>query len=258
MIPVSGHVYVGSPLRGMAMLGTAIGILVLAGWLGAATALWSFYAVQCFYLGVMLALVVDAVLIARKRKDYTLRLFNRWYVFLPIVMLLLAVFVVFMSFRGKLVGFDNHKNVSMNMAPTLLPGDLIATDTRGDARGAGLDSGEIVTFRFPKDPSQIYVKRVIGLPGESVAIREGTTYVDGKPVAEPYIPVESKVMDYSLTMAPVTVPPGHVLVLGDNRDNSNDSRFWGMLPIDNITGRVTLIWYAKDLARVRKLGPMQY
>jgi len=199
---------------------------------------------------VFFTLIIDGVFIARKRKNYELKFYNKWYVYMPIVLLILFTLGIFMAHRGKIVGFDNHKNVSMNMAPILNAGDLIATDTRGYILGYTPERGEIITFQYPKDPSVIYVKRVIGLPGEKIAIHSGVPYINGKAIIESYVPIESKVKHYSQTMEEVVIPKNHIFVLGDNRDNSNDSRFWGTLPTESVTGKVTLIWYAKELGRL--------
>jgi len=90
--------------------------------------------------------------------------------------------------------------------------------------------GEIVVLRRPqRDP---LIKRVIGLPGEKVAIRNGRVYVDGESLDEPYLSELTGGL-----MAPEIVPEGHVFVLGDNRDSSNDSRAFGMVPFEDIMGR---------------------
>ncbi|MBF8268169.1 MAG: lepB [Dehalococcoidia bacterium] len=92
--------------------------------------------------------------------------------------------------------------------------------------------GEIIVFRFPKDPSRDFVKRVIGLPGETVSMRNGVVLIDGKELDEPYL-VERD--DYS--MAPTLVPPESYFVLGDNRDGSSDSRYWGPVPLADMVGK---------------------
>jgi len=90
--------------------------------------------------------------------------------------------------------------------------------------------GEIVVLRRPQpDP---LIKRVVGLPGETVAIHDYQVYIDGKPLDEPYL---TEITGGS--MAPQIVPEDHVFVLGDNRDSSNDSRAFGMIPLEDIVGR---------------------
>ena len=89
----------------------------------------------------------------------------------------------------------------------------------------GPERGDIAVFKYPVDPRRDFVKRVIGLPGDTVEMRNGTVFVNGTEVFEPYV----KNTD-SYNMAPVKVPEGHYFCLGDNRPNSQDGRFWGFVP----------------------------
>ena len=95
---------------------------------------------------------------------------------------------------------------------------------------------DIVVFRYPGDQSQVFVKRVVGLPGEVVAIHEGRVFIDQKPIEESYL--NGKLNSLSRTFSEYRVPPQSYYVLGDNRDASNDSRIWGALSADMIYGRV--------------------
>lgn len=103
---------------------------------------------------------------------------------------------------------------------------------------------DIVAFRFPPDPSQTFVKRVIGLPGEVVEIRHGQVFIDGRKLEEPYLVRENhRLRD---NFGPVQVPPDHYFVLGDNRDNSADSRYWGFVPRANVVGTPSLIYWSYE------------
>lgn len=252
IVPPFGHIYIGSPLRGLAIIAVGFGTLLLFGWLGASATLWSFYLVQGFYLIVVITLCIDGAILARQRKDYELKSYNKWYMYIPFVLIILFLLGVFTTQRGKIVGFDNLRNVSMNMAPTIEAGDFIATDTRDHVLGATPERKNIITFLYPKDPSIVYVKRVLGLPGEKISIKNGVLHINDTPIIESYVSQSSKAKKYSQNMPEVVIPNNHIFVLGDNRDNSNDSRFWGTLPIENITGKVTLIWYSKDINRIKE------
>ena len=92
--------------------------------------------------------------------------------------------------------------------------------------------GEVVVFRSPRDADRDFVKRVIGLPGDTVEMVNGTVYVNGLQLLEPYITKRD-----NTTMAPLEVEPGTLFVLGDNRGASNDSRSWGPVPAENLVGR---------------------
>ena len=98
--------------------------------------------------------------------------------------------------------------------------------------------GDVVVLRSPQQNSELLIKRVIGLPGEKVEIHDGLVYIDGVPLAEPYL--THGTAGYQ---APIVVPPLHVYVLGDNRNFSNDSRSFGPVPLENIVGRAWLSYW---------------
>lgn len=98
--------------------------------------------------------------------------------------------------------------------------------------------GEIIVFSYPEDPAKDFVKRVVGLPGETVAVRSGTVYIDGEALREPYLQRSDRSSARELTLG-----AKEYYVIGDNRRNSNDSRSWGVVPEDNIVGRVFLVYW---------------
>jgi signal peptidase I len=121
--------------------------------------------------------------------------------------------------------------------------------------------GHVVVFKFPEDPSRDFIKRVIGLPGEKVEIRDKQVLIDGQPLDEPYVhflepPLRRDDPEYGLraesirdNWGPEVVPPGQLFVMGDNRDNSRDSRFWGFLPRDQVKGRALLVYWSYEASR---------
>ncbi|MEX2228263.1 MAG: signal peptidase I [Dehalococcoidia bacterium] len=127
--------------------------------------------------------------------------------------------------------------------------------------GAGLDEwqpfgqaeiGDVIVFKFPRDPSRDFIKRVVALPGQTVEVRGGTVYVDGQALTEPYI---SDLPAYEF--GPETVPAGQLFVLGDNRNNSYDSHSWGMLDQSLVIGRADLrYWPMSEIGRITHDEPM--
>jgi signal peptidase I len=111
--------------------------------------------------------------------------------------------------------------------------------------------GDIVVFKFPGDPKVDYIKRVVGTPGDVVEERNKQVFVNGKPEHNPYaihkdpytIPAAYSPRD---NFAPITVPPNSLFVMGDNRDNSNDSRFWGFVTYDKLRGKAFMIYWSWD------------
>jgi len=98
--------------------------------------------------------------------------------------------------------------------------------------------GDIIVFRFPRDPSRDFIKRVVALPGERVEVKAGVVYVNGQRLDEPYI-LENPT--YSRDSA--VVPPNNYFVLGDNRNNSSDSHVWGPVPLENVVGRAWFTYW---------------
>ncbi len=98
--------------------------------------------------------------------------------------------------------------------------------------------GELIVFRFPKDPSRDFVKRIIAIPGDTVEIQQGRVYVNDSLLDEPYVPEPPR-----STMKRKVMGPDQYFVLGDNRLHSNDSRDWGPVPLENIVGRVLITYW---------------
>ncbi len=122
---------------------------------------------------------------------------------------------------------------------TLLPIDPIAR-------------GDIIVFKYPEDPERDFIKRTIGLPGETIELRNKKVFIDGTMLDEPYVQYlwtpsdEEGTFDFDvrMTYGPVTVPEGQYFMMGDNRDNSQDSRYWGFLPREYIKGKALFVYFS--------------
>ncbi len=158
--------------------------------------------------------------------------------------------------------FQAFKIPSGSMENTLLVGDHIFVNkfiygyhvpfTRGRILEFTTPKrGDIIVFVFPEDPSKDFIKRVIGVPGDVVEIRRKTVYVDGIALKEPYVHYADKAEADSFQrprddMAPIRVPPGKLFVMGDNRDRSYDSRYWGFVDMDEVIGKAFIIYFSID------------
>jgi signal peptidase I len=119
---------------------------------------------------------------------------------------------------------------------------------------ATIERGDIVVFKYPEEPERDFIKRVVGLPGETLEVRDKKVYIDGVALDEPYTYFleglngtpfhERTAFDVRERYGPVTVPADQYFVMGDNRDNSQDSRYWGFLPRDYIKGRALVIYWS--------------
>ena len=109
----------------------------------------------------------------------------------------------------------------------------------------GPDFQDIIVFEFPEDPSKDFIKRVVGKPGDVIEIREKQFYLNGEPVMEEYIEhSDDRVVERRDDFGPFTVPEGSYFVLGDNRDESYDSRFWGVVEREKILGKAWRIYWS--------------
>jgi signal peptidase I len=180
------------------------------------------------------------------------------------------------------------------MIPTLEVGDHIFVSKFAYAIGIPFSNaklaelgkpkrGDIIVFKYPPDQSIDYIKRVMGLPGESLEVRHNEVFIDGRPMAREQLHescVESDGKDFdgdddrhacevwlehletkshvthqeplrstSSDFGPVKIPAGHYFAMGDNRDNSKDSRVWGFVPFELIKGRALVVWWSRDPAR---------
>lgn len=142
---------------------------------------------------------------------------------------------------------------SDSMVPTLQVGDRLVVE-KISYRLHPPQQGDIVVFDPPAQLQQLgyttdqaFIKRVIAQPGQTVQVHLGKVWIDGEPLTEPYI---AEPPGYE--MRSITVPPGHVFVMGDNRNNSNDSHVWGFLPVENIIGRAIFRFYP-----IARFGPLK-
>jgi signal peptidase I len=114
------------------------------------------------------------------------------------------------------------------------------------------ERGDVVVFKFPEEPERDFIKRIIGRPGETIELRQRQVFVNGRKIDEPYAHYlfpqgegdESTVFDVRERYGPVTVPANHYFMMGDNRDNSQDSRYWGFLPAHYVKGRALMIYWS--------------
>lgn len=149
-----------------------------------------------------------------------------------------AVLTCMMALHLRPLIMDSSVVTSDSMIPTLQVGDRVFTDRMSYKRREPRD-GEIVSFTYPSRtagaPDDILVKRVIGLPGETIEIKDGAVYRNGERLSEPYIREQIR-----YTYPSVKVPQGKLFVLGDNRNESDDSHIWGFLDRRRLIGRITL------------------
>jgi signal peptidase I len=146
---------------------------------------------------------------------------------------------------------------SGSMVPTLLVGDYILVNKFiygaeipfTDLRLPGIHEprrGDIVVFKYPWDEKRDFIKRLVATAGEEIYIKGRTVYINGKPLDEPYAVFSDTNPQSNAEHGPTVVPPGSFFVMGDNRDNSQDSRYWGFLKREKIRGKAFIIYWSWD------------
>jgi signal peptidase I len=147
---------------------------------------------------------------------------------------------------------------SESMSPTILVGDHFFLDKVGFPANypkafqkylpaRTIDRGDIVALWSPENPKIRLVKRVIGLPGETLELRHRKLYIDGRKLDEPYVVhTDPREINRRDNFGPVVIPPDHFFLMGDNRDNSNDSRFWGFASRDSLIGKPLFVYWSYD------------
>ena len=172
-----------------------------------------------------------------------------------ILALILALFI-------RTFVIQAFKIPSPSMVPTLLVGDHILvnkflfgfkTPFSDDKIMAlrGPKRGDVIVFKYPRDKKLDFIKRCVGVGGETVEVRDKQVFINGEPMAFPQAVFldEGSLMAGRDTFGPVTVPVGKVFVMGDNRDNSNDSRFWGFVDLADVKGKAVVIYWSWDKSR---------
>jgi signal peptidase I len=143
-----------------------------------------------------------------------------------------------------------YKVTSSSMEDALYEGDYIFVNKLAYEYGSAPRPGDIIVFQYPNNPQKDYIKRIVALPGQEVQIADKVVYIDGQ-VAP--IPVHSKNTDRKIipgdlslrdNFGPYVVPVGEYFVMGDNRDDSRDSRFWGSVPEENVLGKAVFVYWS--------------
>jgi len=213
--------------------------------------------------------------VPERRRSKLARWFDSWMRSLGMALVLFLVIKTFF--------FEAFQIASGSMTHTLLTGDFLFVNKAvygaqipgTKARLPGFRQprrGDVIVFAYPRDPNQDYVKRVIGTPGDTVAMRQGQVEVNGRRQTEPYVQRVDSLNDVSSadfawqrsfftassdedrrryhptrdTWGPLVVPAGKYLVLGDNRDDSSDSRYWGFVDASAVKGRTLLVYFSYD------------
>jgi signal peptidase I len=249
-----GHLYSGKPVRGMILFVISQFLFFVFAIAVNLITPNVFFVLPAVIVGMAFIVfcVVDALSIAKKKRgNYEPTKCNRWFVYVGYILIALLLANTYSSFVIVPHFIQAYKMPSGSMEPTLLIGDHLLAGKLLINRTAP-KRGDIIIFKYPKNPESAMVKRLIGEPGEKVEIRERAVYINNKPLKEDYVQyIDPSSADQSY--GPITVPPESYFVLGDNRDNSMDSRFWNCVPRKYLLGKPLFIYWSFETPRDKYL-----
>ncbi len=116
------------------------------------------------------------------------------------------------------------------------------------------DRQDVIVFRAPQEPDKDFIKRVMGLPGESVVVEGGKVIINGEPIDDPYANHKAMYGNFHDTREPVEVPENEYFAMGDNRENSRDSRYWGTVPVSHVKGKAMLVYWSYEAGEEHYAG----
>jgi signal peptidase I len=201
---------------------------------------------------------------ARNIKTIRLRAFNRWFVYLAFI-----IFSILGTYFSRYLSpAKNFKVPTGSMSPAIDDGDCLVADMHY-YRNHEIKIGDVIAYHVPQEPGVTYMKRCIALEGQTVEIRDGVVYVNGTESLPSLLLKRdfAEIMPRSYNdprvypkgagnqdqYGPVTIPKGKLFVLGDHRDNSLDSRYYGFVDRNDVTGKALYIYWSNDFS---KLGRM--
>lgn len=265
-----GHLYVGEPRRAIAFFAIFVASVVVA----LLTILYVPFAPFNVFVPFALVLFVwvyaigDGVACARRAGEFSLKPYNRWWVYLGVFLLVgfVAQPIAAHSFKSEIA--EPFRQAAASMEPTLQLGDYLLVNKRA-FRSTSPQRFELAVFDVPGRPGSTYVKRVVGIPGDTLQMVRKSLFLNGIPVKEPYVQhtdsldVTSPAMRWQMpyladpkghdayrptrdTWGPIVVPAKSYFVLGDNRDESEDSRFFGFVPAANLIGAPERVYFSSQ------------
>ena len=254
-----GHIYSGELKKGVALFVLQHIIMLLSFFALKAAPTLSCLILMCTIIFIyFIYCILSAYGAAKKNvRKYDLEKFNRWYFYLGLMILGLFIPQPLSTDFVRDNVAQTFKIPAGSMKPTLLIGDMFFAKTDLDSK-TNLSRGDLIIFIYPEDRSKFFVKRVIGMGGETLSIQRKKVLINGKEINEPYIiNLDSRIIDPEIStrdnLKPIEIPNDSVFVMGDNRDNSYDSRFWGFVKKSDVIGKPAIIYWSwdKDVSIIR-------
>jgi signal peptidase I len=234
----------------------------------------SFTGLQYEFYGLILsiALVIffylfiigEALIVALKIKEIILKPYNKWYFYLLLIIVLnIGTSGITYKFTNgfndnevfnELMRIKAYKIPTGAMMPTLLTDENIMVNFK-HFKTNEIKRRDIIIFKYPENPEKDFIKRIIAIEGDVIEQRDRTVYVNGKELTEPYVKHTDSTVRWGKNdprdnFGALVVPKDKVFVMGDNRDQSYDSRYWGFVDVKDVKGKALYIYWSKDKSRI--------
>jgi signal peptidase I len=262
LVPGLGQVYNGKALRGLLFycLYSLLGSVVFVTALKTMRHEFSGFHVFLFFFFLLLsvatfiAIIVDAIRGAKKAKSFQPQNYNRWFVYVLAIILSLGVgWSLKLAIRDVML--KPYRAPTGSMSPSILPGDYFLSNKLYFC-SQNPKRGDIAIFAYPLDEKLDYIKRIVGLPGDTLEIRGKTVFINGEPLNEPYALFLE--LEQRNDTDPVVIPANQYFMIGDNRDNSMDSRHFGPVERSKLRGKPTFVYWSMKKAfpfiRLNRVG----
>jgi signal peptidase I len=256
LTPGLGHLYLGQARRGVLLFGLVMvaDVLLMFALMGVLARFWMFAISLSLLFGLWLFILVDAAKRAQRMNDYPNESYNSWPVYAgacAIAWLVTAIPGLYAAHAKSSGQLGYFQATAPSMEPTLRAGEIFLADATY-YRSHLPSRGDVVVYVHPKQAGIHFIKRIVAVEGDRIAVKAGHAIINGMPAEEPYAETGPADAPFA-NMSETRVETGHIFVLGDNRAASVDSRdtvAHGQVPVGNLIGRVTDIAFSRVMNRM--------
>ena len=245
-----GQIYNGKVIQGLLIYFVFQTLIILFYLSGILSQFFSFALGLLFLILLRISIVFHAASQAREPNINKPKLLGRWYIYIGFIVVSLIFTTSVFIFLEPVVAFQTAYVPTANMLPTIQTGDYLIIKI--DRRQEPIERLDLVIYNPPDDPSARYIGRIIGLPGDTLYFMNNIVYINGNRLIENYVYYNSGINNTD-ELDSLVVPRNNYFLMGDNRGDSRDSRYFGVVVRSNIFGKPLYIYWSNNLNRVGNL-----